>query len=81
MFWPIDSRRLNVEEWVEVVRQFVRAAKVMEEAGWGGVQIHSAHGYLLAEYLSPHVSRPTSLDPMHIRGGMIWTGVGADEVD
>lgn len=56
LVWPIKSRRLSVDEWMEIVDQFVRAARVVEEAGWGGVQIHSAHGYLLAEYLSPHVS-------------------------
>lgn len=54
-FWPIKSRPLVRDEWMAVVGKFVRAAKVIEQAGWGGVQIHSAHGYLLAEYLSPHV--------------------------
>lgn len=35
---------------------FVDAAVVAERAGWEGAQVHSAHGYLLAEYLSPLVS-------------------------
>jgi 2,4-dienoyl-CoA reductase-like NADH-dependent reductase (Old Yellow Enzyme family) len=35
---------------------FVGSAKLVEKAGWDGVQIHSAHGYLLAEFLSPLVS-------------------------
>jgi 2,4-dienoyl-CoA reductase-like NADH-dependent reductase (Old Yellow Enzyme family) len=34
---------------------FVGSAKLVEKAGWDGVQIHSAHGYLLAEFLSPLV--------------------------
>ena len=54
-FWPLRSRPLQRGEWLGIVDKFVRAAKVVEKAGWGGVQIHSAHGYLLAEYLSPHV--------------------------
>jgi 2,4-dienoyl-CoA reductase-like NADH-dependent reductase (Old Yellow Enzyme family) len=56
LIWPVKSRRLSPKEWTEIVDQFVQGAWVMEQAGWGGVQIHSAHGYLLAEYLSPHVS-------------------------
>ena len=55
--WPVKSRTIrDLDEWLEIVDGFVRAASVAEEAGWGGVQIHSAHGYLLAEYLSPLVS-------------------------
>ena len=56
LFWPMASRRLSVDQWLDVVQRFVGSAKVMEEAGWGGVQIHAAHGYLLAEYLSALVS-------------------------
>ena len=55
--WPVQSREMvDPEEWVGVVRAFVRVAEIAEEAGWGGAQVHSAHGYLLAEYLSPLVS-------------------------
>ena len=54
--WPTTSREIvDFDEWLEIVEKFVGAAKVAEEAGWDGVQVHSAHGYLLAEYLSPLV--------------------------
>ena len=43
-------------EWLGIVENFVKTAKMAEEAGWNGVEVHSAHGYLLAEYLSPLVS-------------------------
>jgi NADPH-dependent 2,4-dienoyl-CoA reductase/sulfur reductase-like enzyme len=33
---------------------FVHAAKMVKEAGIDGVEIHSAHGYLLSEFLSPY---------------------------
>ena len=59
--WPRKSRILNAEEWLEIVRLFVVAAQGLEEAGWDGVQLHSAHGYLLAEWLSPLVSLSSSL--------------------
>ena len=58
LVWPLRSRRLDdVEEWLQIVEGFVRAAQIAEKSGWKGVQVHSAHGYLLAEYLSPLVSR------------------------
>ena len=57
IIWPVKSRTIrDFDEWLKVVERFVQAAKVAEDAGWGGVQLHSAHGYLLAEYLSPLVS-------------------------
>jgi len=44
---------LNVAEIEEIVRRFGVCAKAVKEAGFTGVQIHSAHGYLLSEFLSP----------------------------
>ena len=62
MIWPVKSRAVSAnDEWLGIVERFVRAAMMAEEAGWEGVQLHAAHGYLLAEYLSPLVSRGTLL--------------------
>jgi 2,4-dienoyl-CoA reductase-like NADH-dependent reductase (Old Yellow Enzyme family) len=44
---------LTVEEISEIVRRFGVCAAAVKEAGFTGVQIHSAHGYLLSEFLSP----------------------------
>ncbi|BEI87092.1 hypothetical protein CcaverHIS002_0704380 [Cutaneotrichosporon cavernicola] len=52
--WPVAARAVtNPAEWCEIAGKFVDAATAVEDAGWSGVQLHSAHGYLLAEYLSP----------------------------
>jgi 2,4-dienoyl-CoA reductase-like NADH-dependent reductase (Old Yellow Enzyme family) len=37
----------------EVIRRFVRTAQLGEQAGFTGVEIHAAHGYLLSQFLSP----------------------------
>jgi NAD(P)-dependent dehydrogenase (short-subunit alcohol dehydrogenase family) len=41
------------EQIKQVVHQFVNAARLAEEAGFHGVEIHAAHGYLLTQFLSP----------------------------
>lgn len=37
----------------EVIRRFTLCAAAVKEAGFTGVQVHSAHGYLLSQFLSP----------------------------
>lgn len=44
---------LTREEIAEIVRRFGVCAAACKEAGFTGVQVHSAHGYLLSEFLSP----------------------------
>jgi len=49
------SRRkeMTAEDINHVVQAFSRAAGRAKAAGFDGVQIHSAHGYLLSQFLSP----------------------------
>jgi len=44
---------LTVAEIEEIVRRFGICAAAVKEAGFTGLQVHAAHGYLLSQFLSP----------------------------
>jgi len=52
-------RALEEIEIERIIDRFVRTSVVAERAGFAGVQLHGAHGYLIAQFLSPHSNRRT----------------------
>jgi 2,4-dienoyl-CoA reductase-like NADH-dependent reductase (Old Yellow Enzyme family) len=47
-------REATVEQIEDIIARFGRAAALAKKAGFNGVQIHGAHGYLVSQFLSPH---------------------------
>ncbi|GFZ43174.1 hypothetical protein JCM24511_00893 [Saitozyma sp. JCM 24511] len=79
ILWPTKSRPItDFDEWLDIVDMFVRGAQTAESAGWDGVQIHSAHGYLLAEYLSPLTTSKAFVKAVKINSSDFVQG-GLDE--
>ena len=52
-------RALEVEEIEAIIAAFGVAAGLVEQAGFAGVQVHAAHGYLLSQFLSPRTNTRT----------------------
>ena len=53
---PKPMTEANIEE---VIQRFATTATLAEKAGFTGVQIHAAHGYLISQFLSPLTNRRT----------------------
>ena len=52
-----NSKAYSIEEIHDVIRAFGAAAERCEQAGFHGVELHGAHGYLIAQFLGRGTNR------------------------
>ncbi len=52
-----QPRALKETEILDIIDRFGNTAAILKEAGFTGVQIHGAHGYLVSQFLSPLVNQ------------------------
>lgn len=52
-------RAMTLEDIEHVKAKFVSAAKLVAQAGFKGIELHAAHGYLLSEFVTPDSNKRT----------------------
>ncbi|MBL3703689.1 oxidoreductase [Sulfitobacter sp. BDSS02] len=55
----VQCEALTVDEILALPEAFAVTARLVRDMGFGGVQIHAAHGFLLSQFLSPLFNRRT----------------------
>jgi 2,4-dienoyl-CoA reductase-like NADH-dependent reductase (Old Yellow Enzyme family) len=53
----LTASAMSTDEIAALPAQFAQTAKLAQTAGFTGVQIHAAHGFLLSQFLSPLFNR------------------------
>ncbi len=53
----IIPREITTKEVWEMIEAFGNSARRAKKAGFDGIQIHGAHGYLVSEFISPYTNR------------------------
>jgi 2,4-dienoyl-CoA reductase-like NADH-dependent reductase (Old Yellow Enzyme family)/thioredoxin reductase len=51
------AREMSVEEIYDLIEKFGEAAWRVQQAGFNAVELHGAHGYLIAQFMSPYTNK------------------------
>lgn len=55
----VSARGLSVDDIRRIESEFIKVARYAKEAGFDGVEVHGAHSYLIAQFLSPICNKRT----------------------
>lgn len=55
-FLQQPAREITVDEIQMLINAYAQASRRVKEAGFDGVQLHGAHGYLINQFLSPLIN-------------------------
>ena len=55
--FEVMPKEMNQEEIKTVIDDFIQSSRRAKEAGFDGVELHVAHGYLLSSFISPYTNR------------------------
>jgi 2,4-dienoyl-CoA reductase-like NADH-dependent reductase (Old Yellow Enzyme family) len=64
---------MTVEEIYDLIEKFGEAAWRVQQAGFDSVELHAAHGYLIAQFMSPFVNKRTDRFGGSFMGRMRFT--------
>ena len=53
----LDARALTLDEVTTLRNDFISAAQRAQKAGYDGIEIHGAHGYILGQFLSKAINK------------------------
>ena len=56
---PITPRALSDDEVEQTIEDFVRCARLAQDAGYDGVEVMGSEGYLINEFVAPCTNRRT----------------------
>ena len=56
-FLTQPAREMTVDEIDMLIDAYAQAARRVKQAGFDGVQLHAAHGYLINQFISPFVNK------------------------
>jgi len=53
------ARGMDVEEVYDLIEKFAEGAWRVQQAGFDAVELHAAHGYMIAQFMSPYTNKRT----------------------
>ncbi|MFA7468747.1 MAG: FAD-dependent oxidoreductase [Desulfotomaculaceae bacterium] len=66
----VVPRKLTIPEIEDIIEKFTEAAIRAQNAGYDGVELHGAHGYLIGQFMSPFSNRRNDKYGVDLRGRM-----------